>query len=183
MVSDYSSATAHTHQSAYATAINATSPNGASILAITNATTCLGYTLAGFLSDRVSIRMAVMATTTVASIVCVTLWGFATNGVILCMFAVLWGVSGGSLAGYWGKMITIIARDDPPATIISYSTFLALKGIGSLTSGPISDALLKYPAFQGASGAYGSTTYGALLIYTAVLTFVGGLVLIAFPRK
>jgi len=124
-----------------------------------------------------------MVSTTIATIACLVLWGFATNAALLCTFAIAWGITGGSLAGYWGKMITIIARDDPGVTVMSFSTFISLKGIGSLTSGPISNSLLNYQAIKGAAGAYGATNYGVLIIYTAVMTFVGGSVLVFFPKK
>ena len=59
-----------------------------------------------------------------------------------------------------------------------------------MTSGPVSDALLKSEAFRGAAGAYGFKNYvsctfesyeatadmqGALLVYTGATTLVGGL--------
>jgi hypothetical protein len=170
-------------RSAYAVAINATKPDGAAILAITNAVTAIGQLCSGWVSDRFPVRNAVMTSTTVATIACLVLWGLGTNAALLTTFAVAWGITGGSMAGYWGKMIKIIARDDPGVTIISFSAFISIKGIGSLTSGPISTALLKYDGFRGAAGAFGATNYGVLIVYTALLTFVGGAVLIFFPKK
>jgi len=55
--------------------------------------------------------------------------------------------------------------------------------VGNLTSGPISTVLLQGTSLRGAAGAYGQTNYGPLLIYTGVVTMVGGIVGIAFPNK
>lgn len=44
-----------------------------------------------------------------------------------------------------------------PALLFSY--FTILKGVGNLTSGPISTVLLKSNAMKGAAGAYGETNY------------------------
>jgi len=40
-----------------------------------------------------------------------------------------------------------------------FSLFAVLRGVGNLTSGPISTQLLKTQAFKGAAGAYGSTNF------------------------
>lgn len=95
----------------YAASIGAKKPDGAAIVAIMNAITIPGQMLSGYISDRMSTRMAVVAATTIAAVSCVTLWGFGTSEGLLVTFAVVWGLTGGSMAGYWGKMITIIARE------------------------------------------------------------------------
>lgn len=55
--------------------------------------------------------------------------------------------------------------------------------MGNLTSGPISTALLSAPPLAGAKGAYGSTNYGGLLIYTGIMAFLGGIPAVFFPTK
>lgn len=73
------------------------------------------------------------------------------------------------------------AEDDPVLPPLLFSGFTILKGIGNLTSGPISTALLQSNAMRGAAGAYGNTNYGMLVIYTAITTFVGGTIGLFFP--
>lgn len=74
-----------------------------------------------------------------------------------------------------------------------FSLYAVLRGVGNLTSGrsfaqtllipgPISTKLLKTGVFRGAAGAYGSTNFGAVLIYTAVTILGGGIVGIFFPN-
>lgn len=40
-----------------------------------------------------------------------------------------------------------------------FSIFAFTRGIGNITSGPISEALLNYNTMQGATGAYGLNNY------------------------
>lgn len=63
-----------------------------------------------------------------------------------------------------------------------FSLYAILRGVGNLTSGPISTKLLKTGVFRGAAGAYGTTNFGAVLIYTAVTILGGGIVGIFFPN-
>lgn len=60
---------------------------------------------------------------------------------------------------------------------------IALRGVGNLTSGPISTKLLQYGPFKGALGAYGATTYGPLLIFVSACTFLGGVAGALFPLR
>jgi hypothetical protein len=92
----------------------------------------------------------------IAGLSCVVLWGFGTNVGVLTAFAVVWGITGGSLAGFWGNMIATISGGDPTIPPIAFSIFITLKGIGCFTSGPVSTALLTFDGFRGAAGAYGT---------------------------
>lgn len=81
-----------------------------------------------------------------------------------------------------GKELTSTLEDDPRASVLVFSMFATLRGVGNLTSGPISTRLLKTGVFRGAAGAFGSTNFGAVLVYTAVTIFAGGVVGFFFPR-
>lgn len=63
-----------------------------------------------------------------------------------------------------------------------FSLYAVLRGVGNLTSGPISTKLLRTGVFRGAAGAYGKTNFGAVLVYTGVTIMCGGLVGIFFPN-
>lgn len=49
--------------------------------------------------------------------------------------------------------------DDPTLPQFIFCIFAFTRGIGNITSGPISDALLKYDTLRGGSGAYGVANY------------------------
>lgn len=165
----------------FATLVGAKSPNGPALVSIVNGVTAFGNCLSGWVSDRVPCRISVTVSCLLAAISTAALWGFGDNEKFLLAFAVMWGLTAASLAGMWGAMITTIAQNDPSTTVVAFSAFMTLKGIASFTSGPISTALLKYDAIAGAPGAYGSTNYGVLIIFTAIMTGLGGLITIAFP--
>lgn len=50
-------------------------------------------------------------------------------------------------------------EDDPNLPGLFFSFFTILKGVGNLTSGPISTILLQSDTLKGAAGAYGQTNY------------------------
>lgn len=165
----------------FATEVGATHPGGAALVSIVNGVTALGNCVWGCVSDRVPCRVTITASCLLAALSTAVLWGFGDNDKVLLAFAVMWGSTAASLAGMWGAMITTIAQNDPSTTVVAFSAFMTLKGVASFTSGPISTALLKVGPFLGAPGAYGSTNYGVLIIYTAVMTGLGGVITIAFP--
>ncbi|WOO83125.1 MFS transporter asaE [Vanrija pseudolonga] len=168
----------------YATATHATRPDGTTLVAIMNGITAPGFLLNGHLSDRLPARIVICTSCLLATLSCLLLWGYGTSAGPLVAFAIVWGITAGSTSGIWSKMVTVINKSgDPSVPAWTIATFACLKGVGSLTSGPISNALLATGPLKGAGGAFGSTNYGSLFIYTAVTTFAGGLVAIAFPDK
>lgn len=58
----------------------------------------------------------------------------------------------------WGGADSTLGGD-PSVPAWTIATFACLKGVGSLTSGPISNALLATGPLKGAGGAFGSTNY------------------------
>lgn len=166
----------------YAAKIGATNPNGAGLVSILNGVSVVGNLISGSLSDHIQPRWSVFLYSTVASIACLALWGYGTSSLMLTGFVVLWGISGQCMCGFWARMISTISRDDPAVPQIAFSAFISIKGIGAFTSGPISTALLKFEPFRGARGAYGSTNFGALIIFTAAMTFLGGIPMLGFPE-
>lgn len=170
----------------FADVVHARKPNGTALVAIMNAASVPGNAVMGYISDRYPSRYVVPASCTTAAVACLLLWGFSagvTAEGCLTAFAVVWGFTALSFVGLWSKMITVISKDDPNLPGLLFSLFTILKGVGNLTSGPISTALLKGGAFAGAAGAYGKTDYGSLLIYTGVTTFGASLFAAFFPKK
>lgn len=167
----------------YAESVRATKPDGTALLAIMNAASVPGNTLIGFLSDRYPTRIVIPITCTIASLACLVLWGLGTTDGLLVAFSVVWGFTALSFVGTWSKMITIISKDDPTLPTFNFCLFTVLKGVGNVTSGPISTGLLSIGAFAGAKGAYGATNYGALLIYTGLSAGLASLPAFFFPLK
>ncbi|WWC70632.1 uncharacterized protein I206_104583 [Kwoniella pini CBS 10737] len=149
-------------------------PNGTALVAILNAATAIGNGLLGWLSDRTSLRTTILISCVGSAAACAFLWGFGKNSGVLVTFAIIFGLLGPSFSAVWSKIIHLVARDDPAVTALTFSIFAFTRGVGNMSSGPISESLLKYDALRGGIGAYGYKNYGILLIYTSVTILTGG---------
>ncbi|KGB76177.1 monocarboxylic acid transporter [Cryptococcus deuterogattii 99/473] len=158
----------------YADDLNLHNPSGTALIAILNGASVPGNALLGFLSDRFPLRVAITLSCVGSALACAFLWGFGMNAGMLITFAVVFGLLGPSFSAVWSKMIGVISMDDPVALTLIFSIFAFTRGIGNITSGPISQVLLKYNTMQGAAGAYGLNNYGILLVYTATTIIAGG---------
>ncbi|ODN74829.1 hypothetical protein L202_07139 [Cryptococcus amylolentus CBS 6039] len=168
----------------FADDLSLTSPSGTALISILNAASIPGTALLGYLSDHLSIRVVISISSIGSSLACALLWGWGTNTAVLVVFAIVFGLLGPSFSALWSGMISIIAKDDPVAPTMIFSIFAFFRGVGNITSGPISGALLKVNAMKGATGAYGFNNYGILLIYTAVTILGGAATGVMFkPRK
>nr|KIR45767.1 monocarboxylic acid transporter [Cryptococcus bacillisporus CA1280] len=156
--------------------------NGTALIAILNAATIPGNILLGYFSDY-SIRAVIIVSCVGSALGCAFLWGFGTNAGMLVAFAIVYGLLGSSFQCLWSNMIGVISKDDPIAPSLVFSIFAFMRGIGNITSGPVSGALMKHDSFPGAAGAYGFHNYGTLLVYTAVTIFTGGATGILFKDR
>ncbi|WVR03298.1 hypothetical protein IAU60_000289 [Kwoniella sp. DSM 27419] len=157
----------------YAEEIGLHKPNGTALIAIMNAASVVGTAGLGWLSDRSSLRTTVLISCVGSASACAFLWGFGTSSGVLVTFALAFGMLGMSFTALWSKMIGYAAKDDPSAISLVFSIFAAMRGIGNLSSGPVSEALLKY-RLNNAPGAYGVANFGVLLVYSAMTILAGG---------
>ncbi|GHJ87124.1 hypothetical protein NliqN6_3526 [Naganishia liquefaciens] len=157
----------------YAQDLGVNKPDGTTLLAIANAASVPGLLLLGYLSDHWPLRFVITLTCLGSAAACLLLWGFSTNSGVLIAFVVIFGLLGLSFSAIWSKLIGIIAKDDPSLPSIVFPIFAFMRGIGNITSGPVSEALLRAPAWSGAAGAYGFKNYGALLMYTGITMLAG----------
>ncbi|WVQ82074.1 hypothetical protein IAT38_004202 [Cryptococcus sp. DSM 104549] len=158
----------------YAEDLKLSHPDGTALIAILNASSVPGNAFLGYLSDRFPLRAVMIFSCAGTSLACAFLWGFGTNSGMLVAFSVVFGLLGPSFCALWSKMIGVISKDDPIAPGLIFSIFIFTRGVGNLTSGPISQAFLKLDVLKGAAGAYGRNNYGVLLIYTATTIMGGG---------
>ncbi|WVR05479.1 hypothetical protein IAU60_002495 [Kwoniella sp. DSM 27419] len=160
----------------YADDLKLRHPDGTSLIAIMNASSVIGNGLLGWLSDRFSLKSTILLSCFGSALSCAFLWGFAgpnnSEGVLIA-FSVVFGLLGPSFSSLWSKMIGLVAGDDHAVSALVWSLFTFMRGCGNMSSGPVSDALLKYDVLQGGFGGYGYRNYGVLLIYTAVTITAG----------
>ncbi|WRT70597.1 uncharacterized protein IL334_007595 [Kwoniella shivajii] len=157
-------------------------PDGTALIAILNASSVLGNGLLGYLSDKLSLRWTISISCVGSAMACAFLWGFGTNNGVLITFAIIYGLLGPSFTTLWTKMVGLVSKDDPVVTGLTYSMFAFMRGVGNMSSGPISESLLKIGVLKGATGAYGFHNYGILLVYTAVTILVGGAIGLFFQE-
>nr|XP_031863730.1 uncharacterized protein CI109_000982 [Kwoniella shandongensis]KAA5530802.1 hypothetical protein CI109_000982 [Kwoniella shandongensis] len=158
----------------YADELHLTRPSGTGLIALMNAASVPGNALLGYLSDQLPLHIVVVVSCVGSAAACAFLWGFGVHEAQLVAFVIVFGVLGLSFSALWSKIISIISRDDPVAPTLIFSMFTFIRGVGNISSGPVSDALLKLNTLKGSTGGYGFHNYGVLLVYTAVTILSGG---------
>ncbi|ODN82711.1 hypothetical protein, variant 1 [Cryptococcus amylolentus CBS 6039] len=167
----------------YADDLNLTSPSGTALISILNAASVPGNFLLGFMSDHIPLQIVISISCIGTALSCAFLWGWGTGGGTLVGFCIVFGLLGQSFTALWTQMIVYISKDDPLASPLVFCTFAFMRGVGNITSGPISGALLNISALRGATGAYGFRNYGILLIYTAVTILLGAVTGLLFKAR
>lgn len=153
----------------YATSLNFSPTRAAYLLAGANFAQIFGELSFGYLSDRIDIHYLILLGSLVSSISVLALWGLAQSYAALAMFALIFGSFGSGMISLWARMGTFFGKED--AQMI-YSIMALGRGIGSISSGPISSALLSFTATRGVSAGGGGLTYGNSK-YAGVILFVG----------
>ncbi|KAM0751381.1 putative monocarboxylic acid transporter [Meredithblackwellia eburnea MCA 4105] len=141
---------------------------GTILIAAMNAASIPGLLVMGWLCDRTTPRVVITISCLGTAVACLLLWGFSTNIKILSIFCIAFGALGLSFPAIWTPMLNVIARDDPILIGHLFSVFAFLRGLGNITSGPVSNALLASNIMAGSKGGYGVKNYGSLMLYTGL---------------
>ncbi|KIX98652.1 uncharacterized protein Z520_05953 [Fonsecaea multimorphosa CBS 102226] len=151
----------------YATALGYSASTGAVVLALANVAQVFGEIGFGRLSDKVNVHSLVFCSAAAASLAAFLIWGFASSLAYLIIFALLFGGSASGFLTLWPRIGTMFAEHD--ASMI-YS-FLSLgRGLGVISSGPISSALLQV---HGDVGRHHDEGDWARHRYQGIVLFVG----------
>ncbi|KAJ6157273.1 major facilitator superfamily domain-containing protein [Penicillium chrysogenum] len=138
-----------------------------------------GFIVMGWIVDRTHATTCILLSTVGSTLSVFLIWGFSLSLPPLYVFSITYGVFAGSYATTWPAVIGEIRKKKEladPGTIFAY--LQAGRGIGSIISGPLSEALVRYN-FGGSTGwAYGSS-YGPIIIFTGITAFLGGLGVVA----
>src|SRR5699024_9366273 len=127
---------------------------GALILAVNNLACVVGQVAFGHLTDRkANIHVLVSATTFVAGVATLTLWGRGGWLATLLAFSAVYGACAGAYIVFWPKFGSLLSED--PQTVYSLMAFG--KGIGNVVTGPISAGLVRG---QVTAGGYGLGRFG-----------------------
>ncbi|KAI1122687.1 major facilitator superfamily domain-containing protein [Nemania abortiva] len=135
-----------------------------------NISTTIGCVIMGTLTDRLPATTCILISSVGTTVGVFIIWGLSSALSVLYVFCIVYGLFAGSFTSTWPGIMRALGRDreeddsqsgiDP--TMI-FGWLCAGRGVGSLVSGPLSDALTKGMAWKGlASGGYGTArvSYG-----------------------
>lgn len=101
------------------------------------------------------------------------LWGFSDSLTTLYVFCIMYGLFACCWASTWPGIMRDVQKEENADSGTIFASLAAGKGIGSIASGPLSEALMKSAYWKSAGFAYGSP-YGVLIIFTGVTAFFRG---------
>ena len=158
-----------------ANSIGSSATAGTGLTVANNLATVVGGIISGWLVDKFEVAVVVAASSACAALACFLAWGLATSFPILVIFALLFGLFAGGYSTSWAGICKEIQHHSvgaDPAMVLGMFGFG--RGIGSVASGPLSEALLKQRGFAGVSLSYASR-YGSLIVFTGTMMAAGGL--------
>lgn len=118
-----------------------------------------------------------------SSLVSFVFWGTATSLPLLIIFAIGYGLfAGGFTSTFIGMTKETLLQTTGADSGMVFGLFCVGRGVGAVTSGPLSEALLSLNArsrfgnggFSPGSLGYGKG-YGSLIVFTGVTALCGGL--------
>jgi len=126
--------------------------------------------LLGVLSDRMSPHLLGAASSITACLSVALLWGLAgSRWPALLAFSIIYGFLGGGFSSLWSGAIRESAGNDRQAAATFFGLCAFTRGIGVITSGPISSALVGRRDGK-------RSGYTSLIVYTSVMLFASGAV-------
>ncbi|KAF2963947.1 hypothetical protein GQX73_g9627 [Xylaria multiplex] len=141
---------------------------------LVNISTTIGAAIMGSLTDRLPATTCILISSVGATLGIFVAWGLSSSLAVLYVFCVMYGLFAGSFTATWPGIMRALGKSheagegggvDP--TMI-FGWLCAGRGVSSLVSGPLSEALLKDMAWKGNAGAGYGSGYGTLIVYTGV---------------
>ncbi|KAG6006484.1 hypothetical protein E4U21_007028 [Claviceps maximensis] len=175
------------------TVLGAGNLSAAATILLLNLASTVGCPTMGWLSDRIHVTTCLCIATVGASLSTFLLWGFTTSVPLLLVYCTCYGLFAGSYTSAWAGLVRQITTDEHIASssssslaayrcdavdpVMVMSVLAAGRGVGSVLSGPLSQALTEHMAWRDdALAAYGSG-YGPLIVFTGVTAALSGVVL------
>jgi len=144
-------------------------------IALVNASTVFGCLFVGTLVDRLHVTTVTLIAAGGSAFAVFVLWGLSLDTPLLLIFCIVYGFFAGSYTTSYTGMIREVRSKDSGAEVgLVLGLLVAGRGIGSVASGPLSEALLKDRLWKGeAALGYGSG-YGALIVFTGICVALSG---------
>ena len=159
----------------YARSIGLSSISGTVTVMLFNTTSVFGQVMLGSMIDRMHVTNVILVSTIGASVSVFLGWGLASSMPLLCIFALVYGLfAGGFTSTYTGCIKEVQKTCQGAEAGLIFGMLAAGRGIGSVASGPISEALWKSKGWEGkAVLGYGSG-YGEMIVFTGISAALGG---------
>lgn len=155
-------------------------------ISLLNLSAMIGMILTGILVDTLHISNVLLISAFTGTATVFLLWGFATTSAALYAFSIFFGITAGGYTATWTGCATEVkksyegdlqrkgklAEDESAVEVALIMGAMASgRGIGCLSSGPISEALIALPPLHG-RGVWG-TKYAKLIIFVGVTMLLG----------
>lgn len=149
---------------------------GSLTVLLINLASIFGCLLVGFLADRMDITTILFGLSALAAATVLLVWGLSASIAPICIFCIAYGLTAGGYSTTWGGMVKDIQRHHEGIDTTMLFGFLAAgRGIGSVVSGPLSEALLVAGRSMSSETHFASgTQYGSLIIFAGCTAFAGG---------
>ncbi|KAG5920961.1 hypothetical protein E4U53_003856 [Claviceps sorghi] len=167
------------------TVLGAGGPAAAATILLLNLASTVGCPTMGWLSDRLHVTTCLSIATVGAALSTLLLWGLTTSLPLLLVFCGCYGLFAGSYTSAWAGLMRQVTTDaaissayrcDAVDPVMVMAVLAAGRGVGSVLSGPLSQALTGHAAWKGeAAAAYGSG-FGPLIVFTGVTAALSGMV-------
>lgn len=146
-------------------------------VSLLNAASVLGMILIGALTDRYHISTVLLISSLGSAFSVFFLWGLAVTELTLYAFVLIYGVFAGGYTSTWTGCASKVRQQTPGADVAVLMGIMAfVRGVGCMSSGPLSEKLLNLGLWQGMNngGAFG-TEYANLVAFTGITALLGGL--------
>ncbi|KAF5258817.1 hypothetical protein FOXYS1_10584 [Fusarium oxysporum] len=163
-----------TYLASYASTIGLPSITGPILLALFSVASVPGGIVHGMLGDKFSATKSVTIASIGSALPIWLLWGLSLDLANLVVFVIVYGFFAGGFSSTWSNMSTDIQKDDSAAdSALIFGMLMGGRGIGFVTAGPLSGALLQAKAHLSNQALGYATQYGPMIICTGVTAVFG----------
>ncbi|KAI1368391.1 MFS general substrate transporter [Xylaria arbuscula] len=141
---------------------------------LVNVATTVGAVVMGTLTDRLPATTCILISSAGATLGVFLAWGLSSSLAVLYVFCIMYGLFAGSFTATWPGIMRALGQNheasETPAmdpTMI-FGWLCAGRGVSSLVSGPLSEALIQDMPWKGHAGAGYGSGYGTLIVYTGI---------------
>lgn len=160
----------------YARSLGLSPIAGTVMVSLFNTAAVFGQVILGSLIDRVHVTTVILISTIGATLSVFLLWGMAVSLPLLCIFSLVYGLfAGGFTSTYTGIIQEVKKRDGRAESGLIFGLLAAGRGVGSVVSGPLSEALLSERPWAGEAFAGYGSGYGGLIVFTGVSAMLSGI--------